>query len=30
MGQWIRDDKSAYIREDLAYNLICYIILGVI
>ena len=24
MGQWINDDKSVYIREDLAYKLICY------
>ena len=30
MGQWISDDKSAYIRENLAYNLIRYIILRVI
>ena len=30
MGQWINDDKSVYIREDLAYKLICYINLGVI
>ena len=30
MGQWINDDRSAYICEDLAYNLICYINLGVI
>ena len=28
--QWINDDKSAYIREDLAYNLICWINLDVI
>ena len=30
MGQWINDDKSIYIREDLAYKLIRYINLGVI
>ena len=31
MDQWIDDDnKSVYIREDLAYNLICYNNLGVI
>ena len=30
MGQQINDDKSVYIREDLAYKLICYINLGVI
>ena len=30
MGQWINDDKSVYIREDLAYKLIRYINLGVI
>ena len=29
MGQRINDDKSVYIREDLAYKLIHYIILGV-
>ena len=25
MGQWIDDNKSVSVREDLAYNLICYI-----
>ena len=30
MSQWINDDKSVYICEDLAYKIICYIILGVI
>ena len=30
MGQWINDNQSAYIREDLVYNLIPYINLGVI
>ena len=30
MSQWINDDKRVYIREDLAYNLICYSNLGVI
>ena len=24
-GQWIDDNKSVSVREDLAYNLICYI-----
>ena len=28
MGQIINDDKSVYIREDLAYKLVHYIILG--
>ena len=30
MSQWNNEDKSVYIREDLAYKLICYINLGVI
>ena len=30
MSQWIDDNKSVYIREDLAYNLIRYNNLGVI
>ena len=30
MSQWINDDKSVYICEDLAYKIIRYIILGVI
>ena len=30
MSQWINDDKSVYIREDLAYKLFCYINPGVI
>ena len=30
MGQWIDVKKSVYIREDLAYNLICYNNVGVI
>ena len=30
MGQWINDNQSAYIREDLVYNLIPFINLGVI
>ena len=30
MGQWTDDNKSVHIREDLAYNLICYNSLGVI
>ena len=30
MGQWIDDNKSVYIREDLPYNLIHYNNLGVI
>ena len=30
MSQWINGDKCVYIREDLAYNLICYSNLGVI
>ena len=30
ISQWINDDKSVYIREDLAYKLICYSNLGVI
>ena len=25
MGQWIDDNKSVSVREDPAYNLICYI-----
>ena len=25
MGQWIDDNKSVSVCEDLAYNLICYI-----
>ena len=25
MGQWIDDNKSESVREDPAYNLICYI-----
>ena len=25
MGQWIDDNKSVSVHEDLAYNLICYI-----
>ena len=29
-SQWINDDKSVYIREDLAYKLILYINPGVI
>ena len=28
-SQWINDDKSVYIREDLAYKLILYINPGV-
>ena len=30
MSQWIDDDKSVYIREDLAYQMICYMNQGVI
>ena len=30
MSQWINGDERVYIREDLAYNLICYSNLGVI
>ena len=30
MSQWIDDDKSVYIREDLAYKRIRYANLGVI
>ena len=30
MSKWINDNKSAYLREDLAYKLICYINVGVI
>ena len=30
LGQWIDDNKSVYIREDLPYNLIHYNNLGVI
>ena len=30
MGQWIDDNKSVYICEDLAYFLICYNNLGAI
>ena len=30
ISQWINDDKSVYICEDLAYKLICYINPGVI
>ena len=30
MSQWIDDDKSVYVREDLAFNLIRYNNLGVI
>ena len=30
MSQWIDDNKSVYIHEDLAYNLSCYNNLGVI
>ena len=30
MSQRINDDKSVYIREDLAYKIFCYTNLGVI
>ena len=30
MSQWIDDDKRVYIREDLAYKMICYMNQGVI
>ena len=30
MSQWINEDKSVYICEDLAYKLIRYINLGVV
>ena len=30
MGQWTNNDKSVYIREDLAYKIIRYTNLGVI
>ena len=30
MGQWTNNDKSIYIHEDLAQNIICYTNLGVI
>ena len=30
MGKWINDNKSAYLREDIAYKLIRYINVGVI
>ena len=29
MGKWINDNKSAYLRENLAYKLICNINVGV-
>ena len=30
MNEWINDDKSVYIHEDLAYKITCYINLGLI
>ena len=30
MSKWTNNDKSVYIREDLAHRIICYTNLGVI
>ena len=30
MGKWTNDNKSVYLREDIAYKLIRYINVGVI